>query len=400
MDGLPGWVEAHRAVGSAWAEEKKTREVASARVRAIRGHLEARGRASAKLDAAEQLHRHAERSHEVAVSTRQGFTNAILREISGRVREHYEAIHPGEKISLLSMALDPTKRASLELSTRLGDADVPPQAYYSESHLDTLGLCIFLALAEREAPRGKVLVLDDVIASVDEQHVDRVVALLYERGKVFRHCVMTTHYRPWKEKIGWGLLRDEGCGLIELAPVDRGEALRTTHSTPEIERLRRVLESEDFDAQAACSKGGIILEMCLDRLTRLYECSVNRKPEGRCTVGDLLGPVCRKKLKEALVVEVVRPVEGGRFGVGDHALAPILDRLDRLSGARNLVGCHFNEVADHLGTGPARDFGEAVLGLADLLICPEAGWPRSDKSGSHWSTPGDTRRLKPLRHPR
>ena len=47
----------------------------------------------------------------------------------------------------------------------------------------------------RDAP-DTILVLDDVLASVDEPHVDRLVELIYREAKGFRHVLVTTHYRP------------------------------------------------------------------------------------------------------------------------------------------------------------------------------------------------------------
>src|SRR5690606_14125665 len=94
---------------------------------------------------------------------RKRFTDAILSAISIRVGELYEAIHPGGGLIKIVLALEEGKRASLEIAADFGgNPDSPPQAYFSDSHLDTLGLCVFLALAERDAPENKLLVLDDV----------------------------------------------------------------------------------------------------------------------------------------------------------------------------------------------------------------------------------------------
>ena len=56
----------------------------------------------------------------------------------------------GETVDLVRVAatnhLDPDRRASLELRASFSDLDATPQAYFSQSHLDTLGLCVFQAL--------------------------------------------------------------------------------------------------------------------------------------------------------------------------------------------------------------------------------------------------------------
>ena len=47
----------------------------------------------------------------------------------------------------------------------------------------------------------------------------------------------------------------------------------------------------------------------------------------------------------------------------------------------------------------AQHFATKVLELADLLVHPDHGWPRSDKSGSYWASAKDARRLHPLKEP-
>ena len=67
--------------------------------------------------------------------------------------------------------------------------------------------------------------------------------------------------------------------------------------------------------------------------------------------------------------------------------------------ARNVFGCHFNELAQYLPPQDGIRFAQRVLDLADLLIDVNSGWPRSDKSGSYWANSGQTRRLHPLKQP-
>src|SRR3546814_16496142 len=87
------------------------------------------------------------KSLEVIEGARKRFTDNVLDAISTRVGELYEAIHPGEGLNKIVLAMDAAKRASLEIATEFGGKqDTPPQAYYSDSHLDTLGLCVFLEI--------------------------------------------------------------------------------------------------------------------------------------------------------------------------------------------------------------------------------------------------------------
>jgi energy-coupling factor transporter ATP-binding protein EcfA2 len=170
---------------------------------------------------------------------RHRFVDNVLTRVADRVGELYEAIHPGEGLSRISLALDPAKRASLEILGRFPAASAaPPGAYFSESHLDTLGLCIWLALAEMNDPANTILVLDDVIAGVDEPHADRVLDLLYDLAQNFQHCIFTTHHGPWREKVWQGWQHNGQCQFVDLKAWSHSAGIQQGRSAPSIEEPR------------------------------------------------------------------------------------------------------------------------------------------------------------------
>lgn len=396
---LETWLKENADRPEKWRIAEDRRREESGVVEAVRGAVKAFDENVNRREQEEHLLEQVKRVHEIVKNERQAFTQAIFEEISERVSTLYETMHPGENISLVELALDAAKRSSAELNTVFcGVEGSPPQAYLSESHTDTLGLCIYLALAERRTPEDTVLVLDDVIASVDEPHVERIVKLLYEQGAKFRHCLITTHYRPWREKFSWGELKDKRCQLIELRALSDGSGFTAQGVTPETERLRAYLADADPDIQTIGGKAGVILEALLEFLTLKYGCSVPRRYGDRYTLGDLL-PAINKKLLATLSVEVPVRNENGEIEWVGTSLSPLFKKIGDLSGVRNLAGCHFNEIAASLDPGDTISFGTAVLQLADQLICPKSGWPSRDDSGTHWATPGDTRRLHPLKKP-
>ncbi|MDO8541192.1 MAG: AAA family ATPase [Opitutaceae bacterium] len=336
---------------------------------------------------------------EIVEDERRRFTDSILVKIAGEVGRVYELVHPGEGLNKISLELDPDKRASLEIGASFcGQAGTPPQAYFSDSHLDTLGLCVFLALAAMDGPENNILVLDDVLASVDEPHVERLIEMLYAEAIKFRHCLITTHYRPWKQKLRWGWLRNGQCQFIELSKWTNQQGMTLIRSIPDVERLRALLAETPPDPQLVCAKAGVILEAALDFLTQLYECAVPRRPGGLYTLGDLL-PSIDKKLRNALQVEVLVKDASGVSGYQTRSLTPILDELIRIAQARNVFGCHFNALSFELLDSDALGFGQKVVELIEILADPDAGWPRNSKSGKYWANSGETRRLHPLQQP-
>ena len=169
-------------------------------------------------------------------------------------------------------------------------------------------------------------------------------------------------------------------------------------STGEFERLRKLVDvpEADFDAQAACAKAGVVLEALLDFLTELYQSSLPRKPRNEWTLGDLL-PAVKKKLRDALRVEHQSTTDPQKYD--SYPLGPVIEELQRIAQTRNLQGAHFNKLSFALLDSDAKHFATKVLELADLIVHPELGWPRNDKSGSYWATAKDARRLHPLKEP-
>ncbi len=165
------------------------------------------------------------RTLEIITEERRRFTDQILSSIAKEVGRLYEMVHPGEGLNKVNLELDPKKRASLEIEASFCGERAAPQAYFSESHLDTLGLCIFLALAAMDRVEETILVLDDVLANVDDRHMGRVLEMLCSEMKRFRHCVVATHHRDWKDR--WRNSKGVQCQVVELSDWSVDDGIRT-----------------------------------------------------------------------------------------------------------------------------------------------------------------------------
>lgn len=385
-------VESWAVVEASWRDEKKF----TASLKSALDRYNENTARRAELDTLVPL---LEEALKTCIEQRQAFTNKIIGDIADEVGKLYELVHPGEGLEKIALPLDPKKRASIELEAKFSGQDVPPQAYFSQSHLDTLGLCVFLALALRESPAETILILDDVLGSVDEPHVERVVEMIYGVSEKFRHTILTTHYRPWREKFRWGMLKpDQMCHFAELKRWTLADGMALTGSVPEIERLKTLLGDSSPDVQSICAKAGVILEAILDFLTLKYGCAVPRRPAGTYTLGDLL-PAINGKLLAALKVEAIDHSSGPPPAITETELKPLLDQISAIAQARNVMGAHFNQLAFDLYPADGLKFAQLVEELADALLCTDHGWPGKDKSGSYWSNGGDTRRLHPLKKP-
>lgn len=71
-----------------------------------------------------------------------------------------------------------------------------PRLTLSEGNRNCLGLCIFLAMAKREADADTPLFLDDVVVSLDRNHRSGVIDVLTQEF-ADRQVIVLTHDRDW-----------------------------------------------------------------------------------------------------------------------------------------------------------------------------------------------------------
>jgi hypothetical protein len=328
--------------------------------------------------------------------------NETLNAISEDFATLYHTIHPGEEIENIRLYLHPTQKNAARFDgTLFGNEEMTPVACLSESHLDTLGLCLFLALQKRENPKDTIVYLDDAIASVDEAHMERLYKLLVSEAEHFRHVIITSHYQPLRFKFRWGLISQAKVDFIELGSwtLDRGITL-TKGPNSEIKFLRRYVD-EGEDAATIAAKSGLVLERVLDFLTGIYQCRLPRNPgaEQRWTLDHYkAGMQSEKKLMPALRCD---HLDGEGNVAVSHALEPLLDEVFTRLQFRNAIGCHYKEVAGCFNEiGEALKLGKSTLALVDALCDENDELPDTQKDGLSWTNRGKvTRRLYPLFRP-
>ena len=105
------------------------------------------------------------------------YFDGIVQDISGRTAEIYQFLHPEEGVGTIGVRVVGEKGAELEIDFH-GRIESPPHRVLSESHLNSLGLALFLAMAETFNKELGFLVLDDVVSSFDREHRGRLAELL------------------------------------------------------------------------------------------------------------------------------------------------------------------------------------------------------------------------------
>jgi ABC-type cobalamin/Fe3+-siderophores transport system ATPase subunit len=329
----------------------------------------------------------------VVESKRKDFVSQVLEDISQEVDRLYSRIHPSESIGSLTLLLKEGVKGSLLLHGNFHSKNqIPPQAYFSESHLDTLGLCIFLALAKKY--ETDIVILDDVITSVDSTHLERIIGLIDEESDHFEHVILTTHYRPWRDQYRYHSSANAKLSFVELRfwSLENGIYIHTNKLA--IEDLEFSLTPENFDRQISAQRAGILLESLLNTLSIKYGTKVPNKRPPDYTLGELLSSL--SKLSKLIKVE--RYDEEGNY-VEAIEFKEKYEAVFGLVWIRNKVGAHFNFDGLEVSDTQVLQFGKATLDLAKTLICPHSGSVPHKNNGTCWESRKGLTKLHPLTQP-
>lgn len=333
----------------------------------------------------------------IVENERKKFVEQALDAITVRADGLYGQLHPNEGLGDIKFQLDPHRRGSLNVaSTFQSVTNVPPQAYYSEAHLDTLGICIFIALAEGYADQNTLLVLDDVLTSSDQAHVDRFIEIIHHVcGNL--PVLITTHYRPWRDRYRFAKGPTANVQLIELLRWSQACGVRHTKTKLEVDELKELLAKEPLDRQAVASKAGILLEATLEYICALYQCRLPHKPGGSHTLGEYLAGIDSKLRKLLRGIAITGAV--GQQVESEMAILPLLERIEAITWIRNVVGAHFNLAGMEASDVQVAALGTSTVELVEALVCLQCGDLPRKNTGSFYSCGCNSRQLHPLTLP-
>lgn len=329
-------------------------------------------------------------------AARKEVLDAELASMSAEVTALYARIHQGEGKAAFNFAMRPAVVSSLEFDAEfLGYKGKPVQAYLSESHLDTLGLCVFLVVAKRRAAKDSIVVLDDVLTSVDATHLDRVMDLIDDFATSVSQVIIATHYRFWRDKYRWARSSQSATEVIEFGPWSLTAGIQVQAFRDALTELRVLIANPGGDRQVVAAKAGIVLESVLDFLTLKYACALPRNPRGEYALGALADGI-DKKLAGVLRVELA-DAAGAKRSV---ELKALIGTATSAQWVRNAVGCHFTSLDSQIPDVEVSQFAAAVLALADSIICQGCkSMPDKNKTGSNWQCRCGSVALWPLARP-
>lgn len=285
--------------------------------------------------------------------------NEIYESITGNVNTFYSTLHPKDAHKNIELNIASGRRASAELKIESFGSKEDPRAFASEGHLDSLGLCIFLAFVKKFNDPCNFIVLDDVVTTIDAQHRGRICELLFEHFKDYQ-LFITTHDAVWYEqlcahqrafRIGGKFKNMEIMGwTLETGPIiepyktrwDKIEArIKSGDKSGAANEARRYLE-------------WVLRKICVAAMARPI------LKEGRYTVSDLLTPA-KERTKELIKDNDFRERVLNGF-----------QELEATVIMGNLLS-HDNPEAENTSTAEVTRFCEAVHELNSIFTCPDCG---------------------------
>jgi recombinational DNA repair ATPase RecF len=222
--------------------------------------------------------------HDHFLSARDRVLGELYDAIRDRFVDLYRGLHADDE-KRFSAKIEP-KEAGLNFEVDFyGRGTHPPHALHSEGHQDSMGLCLFLALAEH-LTKGLIdlVVLDDVVMSVDSGHRRRLCYLL---AKCFpeRQFLITTHDKTWAKQLqAEGIVKSEGS--IEFYNWCLESGPQVNYEVDLWKHIKDDLDREDVPSAAHKLRRGC--EDFLGQVCDALQAEVRYKLDGRWELGDFL----------------------------------------------------------------------------------------------------------------
>ncbi|MFA0847167.1 MAG: AAA family ATPase [Methanobacterium formicicum] len=249
-----------------------------------------------KKEEAEYALENAEALLNAFIESRDQILDDLYNEIKDRFVELYRQLHGSDEEDF--EALLASSGAGVDFKVNFhGQGNHPPHALHSEGHQDSMGICLYLALAE-ELTEGYIdlIILDDVMMSIDAPHRRKICKLLgnFYDGKQF---FITTHDRTWAKQLEVEHVV-EPQDVIELSnwTIDSGPSINYMDASM-WETIEKDLNNNDVSNAAAKLRRGS--EEYFTRVCSAIEAPVRYDMTGRYDLNDLLSGAF-SKYKEIL----------------------------------------------------------------------------------------------------
>lgn len=294
--------------------------------------------------------------------SRQDVAKETFASIENQVAEYYFEIHPqgtpDDATGAPSIDVQRHGKGTAFVRGRFHGREVKdPQWVYSDGHLDTVGICIFLALRRfrSEQPNDpRLMVLDDIIISIDLGHARRLITLLKTRFKDHQILILTHNglFAHWCKNLlpgirrvditGWSLADGPQVGSYPSAKENIEKAIST--GSPKEIALRLMALLDEWTGEARYD----------------FALAVPARPGEQYTLADIWVSFA-KCLKEV----------GKQLNSDLGGALTALDTIPDVVQIRNLLAAHENEFAKEFPRQVMVDTARAALVIYNAIYCEQ-----------------------------
>lgn len=168
----------------------------------------------------------------------------VIDDLSEDVQSMWTILHPHEEVENVHLYLPGNADKAIDIGLKFfGVEQDSPRLTLSEGYRNSLGLCIFLAMAKRDVNKDRPIFLDDIVISLDRSHRGMIVDLL-EKEFSDRQVILLTHDREWFAELRLQL-RDSSWTFKALMPYEKPEiGIRLSERTSTFDDARALLTTE------------------------------------------------------------------------------------------------------------------------------------------------------------
>jgi len=279
----------------------------------------------------------------------------IYQSIKEDVNKYYTILHPEDPHFNIDLELDEKRRASTNLSiTSFGEYSEDPKAYISEGHQDSLGLCIFLAFAKNFNGQCNLLVLDDVVTTIDSQHRQKICYLLDQNFQDYQ-LIITTHDEVWYEQIKRLCTNFKALEIISWSKKT-GPMIRPY--TSRWEKIEEKIGLSEKEGVGNASRQ--YAEWLLSQMGETIMARLPLRQSGLYTMNELMN---------AVISRIQRLV------VDDPKKESILSELNYIQNTSFMANwlSHNNPVVSILSMNDVSEFAHSINRLNQSFSCPACG---------------------------
>jgi AAA15 family ATPase/GTPase len=232
---------------------------------------------------------------------------------------------------------------TFSITTKNGTVTTP-QKILSEANLDLLAILIHLRIiktANEEFNQGKLLILDDILQSVDYNIRYQFIDFLMTNFNDWQ-IIFTVHDRLWRQNLA-DCLSKKNHSFVEYE-IKRWEwkegPIIIDNYSDRFKKLENYINNGT--EQEICAYCGYLLEFICEELTYILNLALPRERGEKYTLDPLWTAVKNSKLTNTSIKNLIK-------------------KVDDTIKARNLLGAHYNEWALGMTNQDVQNFGQSVL---------------------------------------